>query len=138
MTRAEIRDLNRRLAQFGLRFCPGCEATFDLTDEHWYFSRKGRDRTTCYPSSLCKRCFRFAASERGRERWRQDETYRKAKGEAWRQRMADPVFAAQRREHQKKTMQTKRRADRRLRFSQIIAGIESNRGAHPLRSAAPD
>lgn len=116
MNRSELRDLNRRLAQHGERFCPGCGATHPLTSDYWYFSRKGRDRTVLRPSDVCKHCYRLRQAERERRRYRRDKTFRQHKREyraAW---FADPRNREQHRVRNRQYMQRKRLKLRRTFF----------------------
>jgi hypothetical protein len=116
LSKAELRELNRRLAQHGERFCPGCGATHPLTPGWWYFSRKGRDRTLLRPSDVCKLCFRLRATERERKRYQQDKAFRDRKKQyrvAW---FADPVNRARHREHNRQYMRSKRLKVRRAFF----------------------
>jgi hypothetical protein len=120
MTRAELRDLNRRLAAFGQRFCPGCEAVLDLTEGNWYFSRRGRDRLKLRASSKCIRCTCLKQSEKERKRYRHDKAFREAKARYRVFYFAQPANRQHHRAQGRVYMQAKRRAQRKLHFTRIV------------------
>lgn len=119
MNRAEVRDLNRRLFQFGMRYCPGCGATLALTQGHWYFSRRGRDRALLRASSLCKRCARFKTAERERKRYQRDAAFRQQKSDYRRAYFANPARLQRHRERGRAYMRAKRNA-RFIRIVQVV------------------
>lgn len=108
MTRGELIVLNRRLAEFGERFCPDCEGVFPLDEEHWYWRCSGKARKK-RPSDRCKRCYSVRRSLKRNEAYRTDPELR-ARIRLYRQSvMADPVKHERKKASARKYMRRKRR-----------------------------
>lgn len=124
MTRAQLRDFNRQLALIGERYCPGCDARHPLNQAHWYFSRKGRDRSKLLPSDVCINCYRFRQSETERLRYEKDAEFRKKKKAYSLRYMSDPAQHTRRRELNKLYMRRVRAEQRRFHFQLVIRAVK--------------
>jgi hypothetical protein len=120
LSREELKRLNAELKPKGAKLCNTCGSQYPLTEDYWYFSAKGRDKTTLYSSAACRKCSSAKISENSRGRYKTDESYRDYKADYRRDYFADETNAEQHRQRNRKYMAAKRKAQKRQAFEQLL------------------
>jgi hypothetical protein len=120
LSREELKRLNAELKPKGAKLCNTCGGQYPLTDEHWYFSPKGRDRTTLYSSSACRKCSAAKVSAKGRERYKKETSYRQYKADYRRNYFADEQNLERHREQNRTGIRAKRQEAKRQAFQESL------------------